>query len=74
MGDREHSAVVEPLTTRELEVVRLVAAGHSNREIAATLGIQGSTVKWHLSNLYGKLNVRSRTQAIVRARDRGLVE
>ncbi len=74
MGDREYSAVVEPLTTRELEVVRLVAAGHSNREIAATLGIQGSTVKWNLSNLYGKLNVRSRTQAIVCARDRGLVE
>ncbi len=60
--------LVEPLSERELEVLRLIAAGQSNQEIAATLVIAVSTVKKHINNLYGKLEVQSRTQALVRAR------
>jgi LuxR family maltose regulon positive regulatory protein len=57
------------LTERELEVLRLLAAGLSNREIAQTLIIALSTVKQHLKNLYGKLDVHSRTQAVARGRE-----
>lgn len=63
------SLLVEPLTEREDEVLQLIAGGLSNREIANELVVTLSTVKWHLNNLYGKLNVNSRTQAIARARE-----
>jgi LuxR family maltose regulon positive regulatory protein len=59
----------EPLTERELELLRLVAAGRSNQEIAQELFLAVGTVKKHLNNIFGKLNVGSRTQAIVRARE-----
>jgi len=59
----------EPLTERELEVLRLVAAGTSNRAIAAHLVVTLGTVKKHLNNIFGKLDVQSRTQALVRARE-----
>jgi LuxR family maltose regulon positive regulatory protein len=59
--------LVEPLSEREMEVLRLVAAGLSNQEIAETLIIAEGTVKKHLHNIFGKLNSRSRTQAILRA-------
>src|SRR2546426_6393005 len=62
-GPRTHS-LSEPLSERELEVLRLIAAGCSNREIAARLFIEVSTVKWHINALYGKLQVESRTKAI----------
>jgi LuxR family maltose regulon positive regulatory protein len=62
-------ALVEPLTTRELEVLHLIAAGDSNRAIAETLVITVSAVKKHTGNIYGKLNVNSRTQAVARARE-----
>lgn len=65
--------LVEPLSARELEVLHLIAAGHSNREISETLVITVSAVKKHSGNIYGKLNVNSRTQAIVRARQLGLL-
>jgi LuxR family maltose regulon positive regulatory protein len=55
---------VEPLTRREQEVLRLLAGGASNQEIAEALVIQLSTVKKHVSNLLGKLGAASRTQAI----------
>ena len=58
---------MEPLSERE--VLRLVAAGLSNQEIAATLVVEVSTVKTHLLRLYGKLGVHSRTQAISRAQE-----
>jgi LuxR family maltose regulon positive regulatory protein len=61
--------LVEPLTPRELEVLQLMAAGHSNQEIAQSLVVSIGTVKKHLNNIFGKLEVTSRTQAIVRARD-----
>ena len=64
--------LVEPLSERELEVLRLIAAGLSNREIADDLVVGVSTVKKHINNLYGKLGVHSRTQAIARVRDLGL--
>ena len=59
---------VEPLTRREQEVLRLLAEGASNQEIATALVIQLSTVKKHVSNLLGKLRAASRTQAIAQAR------
>ncbi len=61
-------ALVEPLTEREQEVLRLLAAGASNQQIAAALVIQLSTVKKHVSNLLAKLGAESRTQAIAQAR------
>lgn len=61
--------LIEPLSDRETEVLRLVAAGLSNQEIAGELVLAVSTVKWHINNLYGKLGVNSRTQALARARD-----
>lgn len=63
----------EPLSRRELEVLRLVAAGKSNRRIASELFVSVGTVKTHLNNLYRKLEARSRTQAAVRARELGLI-
>jgi LuxR family maltose regulon positive regulatory protein len=65
--------LVEPLSARELEVLHLVAAGLSNREIAERLVVAIGTVKKHLNNMYGKLGVNSRTQAMARARDLDLL-
>jgi LuxR family maltose regulon positive regulatory protein len=67
------TGLVEPLTPRELQVLQLVAAGDSNRTIADKLVITVSAVKKHTSNIYGKLNVSSRTQAVARARELGLL-
>jgi LuxR family maltose regulon positive regulatory protein len=63
----------EPLTDRELEVLRLVAIGQSNEAIATTLVISIETVKKHLKNIYGKLDVHSRVEAVNRAREAGLL-
>jgi len=65
--------MVEPLSERELEVLRLVAAGLSNREIAASLYLSPGTIKTHVHNIYGKLGVGNRTQAVVRAKELELV-
>ncbi len=65
--------LVEPLSARELEVLRLIAEGYSNQAIAEKLIITVSAVKKHTGNIYGKLNVSSRTQAISRARQLGLL-
>lgn len=65
---RQEDLEYEPLSGRELEVLRLMAEGASNREIAATLVISIGTVKKHSSNIFFKLDVRTRTQAIVNAR------
>ncbi len=59
--------LIEPLTPRELEVLRHVAAGMTNRDIAEQLFISVSTVKRHIANIYGKLNVGHRTEAVARA-------
>lgn len=63
------SELVEPLSAREHEVLRLIADGHSNQAIAERLVVAVSTVKKHVNNLYGKLGVQSRTQALARARE-----
>ncbi|MFG3602480.1 response regulator [Micromonospora chersina] len=65
--------LVVPLSERELDVVRLLADGRSNREIAATLFLAEGTVKNHVTNLLGKLGARDRTQAALRARALGLL-
>jgi LuxR family maltose regulon positive regulatory protein len=65
--------LVEPLSERELEILRLVADGQSNQAIADRLVITVGTAKWHISNIYGKLGVRSRTQALARTRELGLL-
>jgi DNA-binding NarL/FixJ family response regulator len=64
----------EPLTGRELEVLKLLANGKSNKEIGAKLFISEFTVKGHLRNLFAKLNVLSRTEAISVASRRGLIQ
>jgi LuxR family maltose regulon positive regulatory protein len=64
---------VEPLSERELEILHLIHEGCSNQEIARRLVITLYTVKKHNSNIYGKLGVHSRTQAIARARQLGLL-
>jgi LuxR family maltose regulon positive regulatory protein len=67
--DAQAEGLVEPLSARELEVLRLLADGLSNQEIAQELVIAVGTVKNHLKNVYGKLGVHSRTQAVVRGRE-----
>jgi LuxR family maltose regulon positive regulatory protein len=62
-----------PLSERELEVLRLIASGKSNRRIAEDLFVSMGTVKTHVNNLYRKLDVGSRTQAVARARESGLL-
>ena len=64
---RSTPPLIEPLTQRELEVLRFIASGASNREIAGTLMVSVGTVKKHIYNLCGKLGVSSRTQAIAKA-------
>ncbi|MBW4695819.1 MAG: response regulator transcription factor [Lyngbya sp. HA4199-MV5] len=61
------------LSDREREVLQLLAVGKSNQEIGADLSISEATVKFHLNNILNKLNVRDRTQAVVKALRRGLV-
>jgi LuxR family maltose regulon positive regulatory protein len=66
------SILIEPLSERELEVLRLVAAGLSNREIGSRLFISPGTAKTHVHNLCGKLGVRNRTEAATRAKELGM--
>jgi LuxR family maltose regulon positive regulatory protein len=67
------SELVEPLSERELEVLQLIAAGLTNQEIASGLFLALNTVKVHTRNIYGKLGVTSRTQAVARARVLGIL-
>jgi LuxR family maltose regulon positive regulatory protein len=65
--------LVEPLSERELEVLRLIAQGFSNQEITQKLYIALSTVKGHNLRIFSKLQVKSRTEAVARARELGLL-
>ncbi len=65
--------VVEPLTTRELEVLRQVVQGRRNSEISQRLNVSVKTVETHLTSLYGKLGVQSRAEAIALAQRQGLL-
>ncbi len=72
----QHSAInnlIEPPSERELEVLRLIDEGLSNREIAERLIVGLGTIKTHINNLYRKLDVNTRTQALARARELGLL-
>ena len=62
------NGAVQPLTERELEVLRLIAAGLRNQEIGEQLSISPATVKRHIANAYGKLGAGHRTEALARAR------
>ncbi len=62
----------EKLSEREMEILRLLGEGLSNGEIAKALFISTNTTQWHISHLYGKLGVKSRTQAVAKARELGL--
>jgi LuxR family maltose regulon positive regulatory protein len=66
-------ALPDPLTRRELEIMGLIGKGYSNPEIASELVVTINTIKKHTSNIYGKLGVRSRTQAIARAHELNLL-
>jgi LuxR family maltose regulon positive regulatory protein len=70
----QSSELVESLSERELEVLELLAQGLSNQQIANQLFISVGTVKRHTHNIYGKLTVENRTQALLKGRELGLIE
>ncbi len=70
---RPQSEMVEPLSQRELEILRLIAQGLSNQEIGARLFLALNTVKGHNRVIFDKLQVERRTEAIARARELGLI-
>jgi LuxR family maltose regulon positive regulatory protein len=67
------SDLIEPLSEREIQVLQLIAEGLTNREVASRLFLAVNTVKAHAGNIYGKLGVHSRTQAVAKARTLGLL-
>ena len=71
--DFAHLPTPQPLTPRETEILRLLASGFSNREIASALHLAEGTVKNHISTLLGKFGVRDRTRAVLRALHLGLL-
>jgi DNA-binding NarL/FixJ family response regulator len=72
-GPAQTAKQVEPLTPREIDVLRLAAQGLTNRAIGRELGISDRTVQGHLANIYGKLNAASRTEAVTEALKRGWI-
>jgi LuxR family maltose regulon positive regulatory protein len=70
---RPQKSLVEPLSERELEILRLISRGLSNQQIGERLFIALSTVKGHNRNIFGKLHVQRRTEAIARARELDLL-
>jgi DNA-binding NarL/FixJ family response regulator len=63
----------DPLTDRETEILRLMAGGYSNKEIANSLGVAEGTVKNHVSNILSKMGVRDRTRAVLKAFELGQI-
>jgi LuxR family maltose regulon positive regulatory protein len=68
-----HPSLISPLSKREMEVLGLIAAGHSNKEIASECVIAIGTVKRHTVNIFTKLDVKNRTEAVVKGRELGLL-
>jgi DNA-binding NarL/FixJ family response regulator len=73
MAEAETEPLIEPLTERERQVLQLLAQGLANKQIAASLGISEHTVKFHVSGIYAKLGAASRTEAVRRGVQQGLV-
>jgi DNA-binding NarL/FixJ family response regulator len=71
--DFEALSPPDPLTKREVEILRLIAGGYSNREIAGALGTAEGTVKNHASSILSKLGVRDRTRAVLKALEQGFI-
>ncbi len=71
---RTITPLLEPLTKRELVLLTDIANGLSNQEISDKRFVAISTVKWHLKNIYAKLNAKHRAQAIARAREVGIID
>jgi LuxR family transcriptional regulator, maltose regulon positive regulatory protein len=67
------SGLIEPLTSREVEILHLIAAGRTNQEIAQQLTVQPSTIKKHINNIFGKLGATHRTQAVALAHEQRLL-
>lgn len=72
-GTSSSTGLIEPLSNREKELLRLVSVGLSNEEIACRLAISLNTTKWHLKNIFQKLEVNSRTRAIAKAKQVNLI-
>jgi len=69
----DQSELIEPLSDREIEVLQLIAEGLTNQEISSRLYVTLNTVKTHTRNIYAKLGVHTRTQAVARGRTLGLI-
>lgn len=74
LDERRREPLIEALTTREHDVLALVADGLSNRDIAGALAISEHTVKFHLASIFGKLGVSTRTEAVQRGLRLGVIE
>lgn len=74
MEEQLTSTYIEPLTSREMDVLKLLAEGLSNQEIADALVMEVGTIKWYNTQIYGKLQVQNRKQAVTRARTLGILE
>src|SRR5438105_12340571 len=74
MNEKCSQPIVDQLTKRELEILRLIADGLSNQDIGQRLFISVGTVKWYLKQIYGKLHVSSRTQAIAATHNLDLLD
>lgn len=73
VATKAESGVLDPLTPRELQILRMMESGMSAKQLARALFVTEGTVKWHLYNMYGKLDVRNRSAAIAKARRTGLM-
>jgi LuxR family maltose regulon positive regulatory protein len=73
-GTGSAAGLLEPLSARELEVLRLVATGRSNRQLANELFVTVGTVKSHLHTISGKLGAANRVEAVARGRELGLLD
>ena len=72
-GQTASQSLPDPLTTRELQILRMIADGLNTREIADGLVIGVGTVRWYVKQIYSKLNAHSRVEAVARARSLGLL-
>jgi DNA-binding NarL/FixJ family response regulator len=73
VGGTSSEVLLEPLSEREIELLKLIAFGSSNKEIAESLFITEGTVKNHITHIFGKLGVHDRTQAVLKAKELGLI-